>query len=597
MPGLHGLILSVQPPIFLIPCASQAACTPPEHGYSSAMCCPRLSRLLCGAIVCLLCASAQAQSGRLYAPDRLQVNEPTNIFLTWDGQQPIEGLRLSLPGSWSLRGASAVGSRRHQITLAIERHSGGRYVLRAPQALTGPQRFVIRLLPGPGATIAEWAIEPFYTERLQRGTRDIIVERFHQTTRVQDASPSSTNRAFYLDVKANGPVLLRPADLPELGSRYPFTVEFWLKTTGLNEIILSTWDEDEQHPYPLEMMINESGHLVFYRGQPGLHQSLVTATPVADGSWHHIAVTNNPVRGWTRLLLDGKATDSLYTPTSLDDARRSPLALGNRQIATDQKRPTFGNFSGLLDELRIWRRFRNVSAVQRTMRQTLPAASDAFTGLQFDEWPLPRLIMRWPEGAERAPASPPFNFPVRAFRVALAEEVVQLTWETLDRQAEAFVIEKSADGQRFVSAGTVTRRDHEGETSDGALRFTFQDTHFSDPVAYYRIRQRFADGSEQVSDVVKVAMPREMEPELLFSNSPNPFRTSTVITYEIKENQHVRLSVWDVNGHRIAVLVDGEQAPGIHDALFESSDLPSGIYFARLNTRHGMLTRKIILAK
>lgn len=70
----------------------------------------------------------------------------------------------------------------------------------------------------------------------------------------------------------------------------------------------------------------------------------------------------------------------------------------------------------------------------------------------------------------------------------------------------------------------------------------------------------------------------------LLQNYPNPFNPSTVIRYELASNADVVLEVFDISGRRVAELVNGSQAVGLHEAMFkeESGNLASAVYFYRL---------------
>jgi hypothetical protein len=83
----------------------------------------------------------------------------------------------------------------------------------------------------------------------------------------------------------------------------------------------------------------------------------------------------------------------------------------------------------------------------------------------------------------------------------------------------------------------------------------------------------------------------------LHANFPNPFNPQTRIGFEIPANEWVRLSVYDSFGREVAVPVDGAQAPGWHEVVFDGSGMPSGVYFCKLRTRNQMLVRKMMLVK
>jgi photosystem II stability/assembly factor-like uncharacterized protein len=74
------------------------------------------------------------------------------------------------------------------------------------------------------------------------------------------------------------------------------------------------------------------------------------------------------------------------------------------------------------------------------------------------------------------------------------------------------------------------------------------------------------------------------ERSTLFQNYPNPFNPTTTICYELAEKSEIRLSVYDVLGRELRVLVDGVQPAGPHRVVFDARGVSSGIYLYRLAT-------------
>lgn len=83
----------------------------------------------------------------------------------------------------------------------------------------------------------------------------------------------------------------------------------------------------------------------------------------------------------------------------------------------------------------------------------------------------------------------------------------------------------------------------------------------------------------------------------LHQNYPNPFNPSTTIQYSLDQASDVDLSVFDVNGRRVATLVSGTSAPGTHEVIFDAGGLPSGLYLYRLQAAGQSATRKLMLIK
>ena len=91
----------------------------------------------------------------------------------------------------------------------------------------------------------------------------------------------------------------------------------------------------------------------------------------------------------------------------------------------------------------------------------------------------------------------------------------------------------------------------------------------------------------------------ETVPELpststLTSNYPNPFTHTTTIEYALPASGPVRLSVYDMLGREVAILVDGVQHAGKHISVFYGTSLPSGTWFYHLEAsgqvRTGLMT-------
>jgi hypothetical protein len=89
----------------------------------------------------------------------------------------------------------------------------------------------------------------------------------------------------------------------------------------------------------------------------------------------------------------------------------------------------------------------------------------------------------------------------------------------------------------------------------------------------------------------------EVAGSFALGNYPNPFNPSTVVRYELPETGHVRLSVYDVMGREVAVLVDGAQAVGSYEVTFNAANLASGVYLYRLQVGAQTQTQKMLLMK
>jgi len=87
----------------------------------------------------------------------------------------------------------------------------------------------------------------------------------------------------------------------------------------------------------------------------------------------------------------------------------------------------------------------------------------------------------------------------------------------------------------------------------------------------------------------------------LEQNYPNPFNPVTTIRYAVPASvgagAGVRLSVYDLLGREVAVLVDEVRAAGSHQVSFDASALGSGVYLYRLTAGAETITRRMTLIK
>ena len=94
-----------------------------------------------------------------------------------------------------------------------------------------------------------------------------------------------------------------------------------------------------------------------------------------------------------------------------------------------------------------------------------------------------------------------------------------------------------------------------------------------------------------------LALPARFE---LGANYPNPFNPSTLIPYQLAASSYVRLEVFNLLGQRIATLVAGEQAAGVHTAVWDATDgsgqaVGAGVYLYRLTVGGEHQTGRMVL--
>ena len=105
-------------------------------------------------------------------------------------------------------------------------------------------------------------------------------------------------------------------------------------------------------------------------------------------------------------------------------------------------------------------------------------------------------------------------------------------------------------------------------------------------IANYGATSLSSEPSDEVSPgVIKV------------TNYPNPFRQRATIEYRVPAPGHVRLTVYDVLGRELALLVDERQSTGTHSAWLDASSWPSGVYLYRLEVGNQVATGRFVRRK
>ena len=94
-------------------------------------------------------------------------------------------------------------------------------------------------------------------------------------------------------------------------------------------------------------------------------------------------------------------------------------------------------------------------------------------------------------------------------------------------------------------------------------------------------------------DIIK----QEISKAYISQNFPNPFNTSTRIEYKVLRDSYVKLIIYDILGKEITTLVSEYRNQGEYYVVWNPSNLPSGIYFYKLQIGNETQTKKMVLLK
>ncbi len=103
-------------------------------------------------------------------------------------------------------------------------------------------------------------------------------------------------------------------------------------------------------------------------------------------------------------------------------------------------------------------------------------------------------------------------------------------------------------------------------------------------------------------DIVSSNGPSAPARTRLLRNVPNPFNPTTRVRFDLAQDDHVTLRVYDVKGRLVRTLINARLPEDRHECVWDGTDdqgmtLPSGTYFYRLRATHATQTRKMMLAK
>ncbi|QOJ30460.1 MAG: T9SS type A sorting domain-containing protein [Ignavibacteriales bacterium] len=190
---------------------------------------------------------------------------------------------------------------------------------------------------------------------------------------------------------------------------------------------------------------------------------------------------------------------------------------------------------------------------------------------------------------------------ITSFTASQTGSTLQLKWSTAtETNNHGFEIERSTDNNPFYSIGFVKGA---GSTQE-PQEYIYTDSPDKPGTYHYRLKQTDLDGSYKYSDVVTSEFTGNIQEYILEQNFPNPFNPTTRIKFSIPQQngnkpQLVTLTVYDILGNEIAVLVNEEKPSGTYEVDFTANNasLSAGVYVYRLRAGAFSETKTMILLK
>jgi photosystem II stability/assembly factor-like uncharacterized protein len=187
---------------------------------------------------------------------------------------------------------------------------------------------------------------------------------------------------------------------------------------------------------------------------------------------------------------------------------------------------------------------------------------------------------------------------ITSFSARLLSGKVFLYWHTASElNNHLFEIERKLVSNSFESEWTLIGfKLGQGTTTEQTeYAYTDEIQGINADLLRYRLKQVDFDGSYYYSQIIEIQIvPLSFS---LSQNYPNPFNPSTIISWQSPVGSWQILKIYDVLGNEVAPLVDEYRPAGNYEVEFNASNLPSGIYFYRIEVGNFIETKKMVLLR
>ncbi len=187
----------------------------------------------------------------------------------------------------------------------------------------------------------------------------------------------------------------------------------------------------------------------------------------------------------------------------------------------------------------------------------------------------------------------------------VSERSAQFTLTTQERDTCVTVLLYNTEGN-MIAAGNDTILtlffDVDSIQLSGTALLQFGDVIIADSLAQ-AIPVIAVDGSFKImTTVVQQSGKNRPTSFHLQQNFPNPFNSRTRISYILVQNVKVKIDVLNIFGCRVTTLINASQSAGKHSLCWDGrdkrgKDLPSGLYFYRLQAGKNIAVKRCLLLK
>ena len=172
-----------------------------------------------------------------------------------------------------------------------------------------------------------------------------------------------------------------------------------------------------------------------------------------------------------------------------------------------------------------------------------------------------------------------------SFKASLVNNTVQLQWVTANElNTQSFTVQTSTDGSTWEDISNLAAKK---TTSNN--QYSVNNIIPQSGLNYYRLLIEDADGSITYSPVQTVQIPQVKN---VFTILPNPANAKATLVFDADEKD-VTIMLSNVLGRVVATKQLSLQSSNTYQ--FETSQLPAGVYYVRVNGANGIITRKLMI--
>jgi trimeric autotransporter adhesin len=180
------------------------------------------------------------------------------------------------------------------------------------------------------------------------------------------------------------------------------------------------------------------------------------------------------------------------------------------------------------------------------------------------------------------------------FDAEVQTEGVLLRWQFGD-PVRVVQVERAERETGPWTSPSLERRD------EGELTLALDRSAEAGSTYWYRLSVSLGDGTQTTVGPIRAELPARIVVSGLTCLAPNPSSGTTRIEYVVAQREKMRLSVVDVAGRELEVLVEGSPEPGRYTVVWDGhrgrAPLPAGLYFLRWQSTGRAMQQRIMLIR